>query len=67
MQSGKISSWKVKQGDTFAAGDVLLTVETDKGEAFWTALMATVADAVMQMQLKLTWKLKMMALLAKSS
>merc|ERR1712225_185647 len=32
MESGKISSWKVKDGEKFAAGDVLLTVETDKAE-----------------------------------
>ncbi|RDX52758.1 single hybrid motif-containing protein [Lentinus brumalis] len=30
MTEGGIASWKVKEGDTFAAGDVLLEIETDK-------------------------------------
>ncbi|KAI0480403.1 mitochondrial pyruvate dehydrogenase protein x component-like protein [Xylariaceae sp. FL0804] len=30
MTEGNISSWKVKEGDSFAAGDVLLEIETDK-------------------------------------
>lgn len=38
MESGKISSWKVKQGDKFSAGDVLLTVETDKGQSLCSSL-----------------------------
>lgn len=32
MSSGAIASWKVKDGDKFSAGDVLLSVETDKAE-----------------------------------
>lgn len=30
MTEGNISSWKVKQGDSFSTGDVLLEIETDK-------------------------------------
>lgn len=30
MTEGNIASWKVKEGDEFAAGDVLLEIETDK-------------------------------------
>lgn len=30
MTEGNISTWKVKEGDTFSAGDVLLEIETDK-------------------------------------
>ncbi|KAK8858392.1 pyruvate dehydrogenase complex dihydrolipoamide acetyltransferase [Kwoniella newhampshirensis] len=30
MTEGGIAEWKVKEGDTFAAGDVLIEVETDK-------------------------------------
>ncbi|KAI0694166.1 single hybrid motif-containing protein [Cerioporus squamosus] len=30
MTEGGIASWKVKEGDTFTAGDVLLEIETDK-------------------------------------
>ena len=30
MTEGSISEWKVKEGEPFAAGDVLLSVETDK-------------------------------------
>lgn len=30
MTEGNISSWKVKEGDSFSAGDVLLEIETDK-------------------------------------
>ncbi|KAJ9612426.1 pyridoxine biosynthesis protein [Cladophialophora chaetospira] len=30
MTEGNISSWKVKEGDTFSTGDVLLEIETDK-------------------------------------
>lgn len=30
MTEGNISSWKVKEGDSFVAGDVLLEIETDK-------------------------------------
>ncbi|GAA95266.1 uncharacterized protein L969DRAFT_92474 [Mixia osmundae IAM 14324] len=32
MEQGSISSWKVKEGDKFSAGDVLLSIETDKAE-----------------------------------
>ncbi|KAI1812142.1 mitochondrial pyruvate dehydrogenase protein x component-like protein [Poronia punctata] len=30
MTEGNVSTWKVKEGDSFAAGDVLLEIETDK-------------------------------------
>jgi hypothetical protein len=30
MTEGNIASWKVKEGDSFSAGDVLLVIETDK-------------------------------------
>ena len=30
MTEGNIASWKVKEGDTFSTGDVLLEIETDK-------------------------------------
>lgn len=30
MTEGNISSWKVKEGDTFSTGDILLEIETDK-------------------------------------
>lgn len=30
MTEGNIASWKVKEGDAFSAGDVLLEIETDK-------------------------------------
>lgn len=32
MEAGQISRWNVKTGDRFSAGDVLLTIETDKAE-----------------------------------
>jgi len=30
MTEGNISSWKVKEGDSYSTGDVLLEIETDK-------------------------------------
>ena len=30
MESGSIASWNLKEGDSFAAGDVMCSVETDK-------------------------------------
>lgn len=30
MTEGTVSEWKVKEGDSFVAGDVLVTIETDK-------------------------------------
>ncbi|KAI2623829.1 pyruvate dehydrogenase protein x component [Hypomontagnella submonticulosa] len=30
MTEGNITSWKIKEGDSFSAGDVLLEIETDK-------------------------------------
>ena len=30
MTEGGIASWKMKEGDTFTAGDVLVEIETDK-------------------------------------
>ena len=30
MTEGNVSSWKVKEGDSFSTGDVLLEIETDK-------------------------------------
>lgn len=32
MTEGNIASWKVKEGDSFATGDVLLEIETDKAQ-----------------------------------
>ncbi|GAB7344053.1 hypothetical protein MBLNU457_1970t1 [Dothideomycetes sp. NU457] len=32
MTEGNIATWKVKEGDSFSAGDVLLEVETDKAQ-----------------------------------
>ncbi|KAI5845139.1 hypothetical protein DFP73DRAFT_573149 [Morchella snyderi] len=32
MTEGTIGSWKVKEGDEFSAGDVLLEIETDKAQ-----------------------------------
>ncbi|KAL8722401.1 MAG: hypothetical protein Q9225_001132 [Loekoesia sp. 1 TL-2023] len=32
MTEGNIASWKVKEGDTFSTGDVLLEIETDKAQ-----------------------------------
>ncbi|KAL8770669.1 MAG: hypothetical protein Q9209_003737 [Squamulea sp. 1 TL-2023] len=32
MTEGNITSWKVKEGDSFSTGDVLLEVETDKAQ-----------------------------------
>ncbi|OLY84536.1 putative pyruvate dehydrogenase protein X component, mitochondrial [Smittium mucronatum] len=32
MTEGKISSWSVKEGDSFTAGQVLLVIETDKAQ-----------------------------------
>ena len=30
MTSGNLAAWKLKEGDSFSAGDVLAEVETDK-------------------------------------
>lgn len=30
MEMGTITEWKVKEGDAFAAGDIICMVETDK-------------------------------------
>jgi len=32
MTEGNIATWKVKEGDSFSAGDVLLEIETDKAQ-----------------------------------
>lgn len=32
MTEGNIATWKIKEGDSFAAGDVLLEIETDKAQ-----------------------------------
>ncbi|KAF2202915.1 mitochondrial pyruvate dehydrogenase protein x component-like protein [Delitschia confertaspora ATCC 74209] len=32
MTEGNIATWRVKEGDSFAAGDVLLEIETDKAQ-----------------------------------
>lgn len=32
MTEGNIASWKIKEGDSFSAGDVLLEIETDKAQ-----------------------------------
>lgn len=30
MEAGTITEWKVKEGEAFAAGDIICMVETDK-------------------------------------
>ena len=32
MTEGNISTWKVKEGDAYSTGDVLLEIETDKAQ-----------------------------------
>lgn len=32
MTEGNIASWKIKEGDSFSAGDVILEIETDKAQ-----------------------------------
>ncbi|KAG9544815.1 hypothetical protein KCU71_g17782, partial [Aureobasidium melanogenum] len=32
MTEGNITSWKLKEGDSFSAGDVILEIETDKAQ-----------------------------------
>ena len=32
MTEGNIAAWKVKEGDKYVAGDVLLEIETDKAQ-----------------------------------
>lgn len=32
MTEGNIATWKIKEGDSFAAGDVILEIETDKAQ-----------------------------------
>ncbi|KAF1933918.1 uncharacterized protein M421DRAFT_87987 [Didymella exigua CBS 183.55] len=32
MTEGNIATWKIKEGDSFSAGDVLLEIETDKAQ-----------------------------------
>lgn len=32
MTEGNIAAWKIKEGDSFSAGDVLLEIETDKAQ-----------------------------------
>lgn len=32
MTEGNISSWKIKEGDSFSVGDVILEIETDKAQ-----------------------------------
>ncbi|ERF68559.1 hypothetical protein EPUS_04657 [Endocarpon pusillum Z07020] len=49
MTEGNISSWKVKEGDSFSTGDVLLEIETDKAtmdvEAQDDGIMAKIVQA----------------------
>ena len=49
MTEGNISSWRVKEGDSFSTGDVLLEIETDKAtmdvEAQDDGLMAKIIQA----------------------
>ncbi len=49
MTEGNISSWKVKEGDSFSTGDVLLEIETDKAtmdvEAQDDGIMAKIIQA----------------------
>lgn len=33
MTEGTINEWKVKVGDSYSAGDVLLSLETDKASS----------------------------------
>ena len=35
MESGTITEWKVKEGEAFAAGDIICLVETDKVRICW--------------------------------
>jgi pyruvate dehydrogenase E2 component (dihydrolipoamide acetyltransferase) len=37
MESGTIGSWAIKEGDAFAAGDVLCSIETDKASVDFEA------------------------------
>lgn len=32
MTEGNIATWKVREGDSFSAGDLLLEIETDKAQ-----------------------------------
>jgi Biotin-requiring enzyme/e3 binding domain len=49
MTEGNISSWKVKEGDSFSTGDILLEIETDKAtmdvEAQDDGIMAKILQA----------------------
>jgi Biotin-requiring enzyme/e3 binding domain len=49
MTEGNIASWKVKEGDSFSTGDVLLEIETDKAtmdvEAQEDGIMAKIIQA----------------------
>ena len=49
MTEGNIASWKVKEGDSFSTGDVLLEIETDKAsmdvEAQDDGVMAKIFEA----------------------
>lgn len=35
METGTITEWLVKEGDSFAAGDIICMVETDKVRWGW--------------------------------
>jgi pyruvate dehydrogenase E2 component (dihydrolipoamide acetyltransferase) len=43
MESGTISKWNIKNGDSFSAGDSLAVIETDKAtidvSSFWSVVL----------------------------
>lgn len=44
MTEGSVGEWKFKEGEAFSASDVLMTVETDKGELYpYTTKLARAA------------------------
>jgi pyruvate/2-oxoglutarate dehydrogenase complex dihydrolipoamide acyltransferase (E2) component len=60
MTEGGISTWKMKEGDTFAAGDIILEIETDKAtmdvEAQDDGVMAKILVSVKGVALRLMRK-----------
>ena len=60
MTEGSIGEYKIKEGEAFSAGDVIMTVETDKGESQTSAsFSAQQADDTLQ-QLLSTSRLQTM-------
>lgn len=39
MEMGTITEWKVKEGEAFAAGDIICMVETDKVRSLVSQMM----------------------------